>query len=568
MESPRAIIDTFLKATHSKNDVKEALFKAAEAAQEEGWTYMEATFQLGEKAKDEGLSEEESDSTIRRAFASDKRSKEREKESALAAKQAVPTQTLVQPIAANIIPLDQVIAMGLDTQSLELLQNHRIDPEALSIPWPTPDWRKDFAKLLEALFQPGETIEFKISNTPEITSEKVSNIIGQSDVIKKIMKNLDGPEGALLCINATQGSEDAKDESWHYRYVVVDNPKISLAKQLAYYKALNLPCCALVSTGSNSVQAWVKINAQDRDEFDERVNFLFNTLDAQGFKVDSVNKNPNQMVRMPGVLRNGKQQYLIGLDQGAKSFQEWQEWVEYCLDGKPLIELASDSEQPPRKDPQIIDDVLSGGEFLLFVAPPKTGKSFALMDLALSLCYGEDWLGLNTVKNDVLYINFEFTKSAFLNRLHTVAEKRKLKASTPNLGFLSLRGAPLSPLEIAQLIAKRIQGAKKLEDHDYRVVIIDPISSVLHNPKTMRNASDSHLILMQMIDTIIALTGCAVITCMNTGEYPHLAYHADSLISLQPMEGYPNVFQIRGEFREFPQLLARECSWRFPRFLV
>jgi hypothetical protein len=72
MESSRLIIDAFLKAAHSKNDIKDALFKAAEAAQEEGWTYMEATFQLGEKAKDEGLSEEDSDSTIRRAFASDK----------------------------------------------------------------------------------------------------------------------------------------------------------------------------------------------------------------------------------------------------------------------------------------------------------------------------------------------------------------------------------------------------------------------------------------------------------------------------------------------------------------
>ncbi len=565
MESSRLIIDAFLKAAHSKNDIKDALFKAAEAAQEEGWTYMEATFQLGEKAKDEGLSEEDSDSTIRRAFASDKRSKGREKEPSAAIS---PAQTIVQPITANVIPLDQVIAMGLDTQSLELLQNHRIDPEALSIPWPTPDWRKDFAKLLDALFKPDETIEFKISNTPETTAEKVSRILEQSDAIKKIMKSLDGPEGALLSINATKGEEDAKDESWHYRYVVVDNPKISLAKQLAYYKALNLPCAALVNTGANSVQAWVKINAQDHDEFDERVNFLFNTLDAQGFKVDSVNKNPNQMVRMPGVLRNGKQQYLIGLDQGAKNFKEWQEWVEYCLDGKPLIELASDNEQAPKKDPKIIDDILSAGEFFLLEAPPKTGKSFALLDLALSVCYGEEWLGLSTEKNDVLFINFEFTRAAFLNRLHAVAEKRNLKASISNLGFLNLRGAPLSPLEIAQLIAKRVQGAKKLEDHDYRVVIIDPIASVLHNPKTMRNASDSHLILMQMIDTIIALTGCAVITCMNTAEYPNLAYHADSLIALQPMEGCPNVFQIHGEFREFPQLLTRECSWRFPRFLV
>ena len=62
--------------------------------------------------------------------------------------------------------MQQMIALGLDNQSLELLQNFKIDPEALSIPWPAPDWRKDFAKLLAATFKPDETVEFKISNTP------------------------------------------------------------------------------------------------------------------------------------------------------------------------------------------------------------------------------------------------------------------------------------------------------------------------------------------------------------------------------------------------------------------
>ena len=578
MEEQRVIINQFLKAKHTPSDLKEALFKAAEAAREEGWTYMEAAFQLGDHAKEEGLSQDDADSTIRRAFAAEKRTKEREKEAAGAAatvsgqsapqQTAAPVQTIVQPMAAGMLPLEQLLAMGLDSQSLELLQNHKIDPEALSIPWPTPDWRKDLAKLLSAVFDPEETIEFKISNTPTAYSEKVSTIVGQSDAIKKTMKNLDGEEGAILCINAAKAAPGAKGESWRFRYAVVDNPKMSLAKQLAYYKALNLPCAALVNTGANSVQAWVKILARDREEYDARVDFLFSTLDSQGFKVDDADKNPSQMVRMPGVLRNGKQQYLIGLEQGAKSFPDWQEWVEYCLDGKPLIELASDNAQPPRKDSKIIDDVLSAGEFLLFTAPPKAGKSFALMDLALSICNGANWLGLPTTRNDVLFINFESTKSALVNRFHTIAEKRGLPTAPASLGFLNLRGAAMSPLEMAQLIAKRIRGAKKLEDHDYKVVIIDPIASVLHNPKTMRNASDSHLILMQMIDTLIALTGCAVVTCMNTDEYPHLASHADSLISLQPMEGCPNVFQIRGEFREFPSLLSRECSWRFPCFVV
>lgn len=583
MESARKVINLFLKTKYSPAELKSELFKVGEAAKEEGWTFMDASFQLGGKARDDGMNPDEVEQILRRAFSSEKRSADRGEEKAAAAAAAAPaapgeapaasaapqrTATIISPMPAGMISMEQMLALGLDTQSMELLQNFKIDPEALSIPWPAADWRKDLAKLLEVTFENDETIDFKISDTPTATSELVSNIVDRDDTIKKIMKSLDSQEGALICVNATKGGADASDESWRYRYAVVDNPKMSLAKQLAYYKALNLPCAALVNTGANSVQAWIKIGANDREEYDERIEFLFKTLDSQGFKVDSANKSPTMMARMPGVLRGGKQQYLIGLEQGAKNFKEWQEWVEYSLDGKPLIELASDSEEAPKKDASIIENMLRAGEFFLFQAPPKSGKSLALMDMGLSICYGEDWFGSSTSSNDVLFINFELTKSVFLNRLHMLGNKRGLSANTPKFGFLNLRGVALSPIETAQLIAKRIQGAKKLENHDYRVVVIDPISAVLHNPKSMRLAGSPHQILMQMVDTIIALTGCAVVTACNNGEYPYLESRADSVISLTPVEGGLNLFQINGSFREFPKMLARECSWIYPRFLV
>ena len=580
MESARKVINTFLKTKYNPNDLKSELYKAGEAAKEEGWTFMDASFQLGGKARDEGLAPDEVEQVLRRAFAAEKRASEREEQhaeapaaaapasQAPAAVEAMPKPAIISPLPTGMISMEQMLALGLDTQSMELLQNFKIDPEALSIPWPAADWRKDLAKLLDIAFETDETIEFKISDTPNATAELVSNIVGRDDATKKIMKSLDSQEGALICVNATKGGADASDESWRYRYAVIDNPKMSLAKQLAYYKALNLPCAALVNTGANSVQAWIKIGANDREEYDERIDFLFKTLDSQGFKVDSSNRSPTMMARMPGVLRGGKQQYLIGTEQGAKNFKEWKEWVEYSLDGKPLIELASDSEEPPKKDASIIENMLRAGEFFLFQAPPKSGKSLALMDMALSICYGEDWFGNATSSNDVLFINFELTKSVFLNRLHLLGNKRGLNASTPKFGFLNLRGTALSPLETAQLIAKRIEGAKKLENHDYRVVVIDPISAVLHNPKSMRLTGSPHQILMQMVDTIIALTGCAVVTACNNDEYPYLESRADSVISLSPVEGGLNLFQINGSFREFPKMLARECSWIYPRFLV
>ena len=381
------------------------------------------------------------------------------------------------------------------------------------------------------------------------------------------MKSLDGPDGALVGINPVKGADET-DESFRFRYAVVDNPNFSLAKQLAYYKALNLPCAALVSTGANSVQAWIKIHAKNREEYDSRVEYLFKTLDSQGFKVNSANTNPSQMVRMPGVLRNGKQQYLIGLEQGAKTFEDWQTWVEFCLDGKPLIELASDSENAPKKDRLLIDDTLETGEFLLLSAPPKAGKSFALIDIALSLSHGEDWLSTSTHRSDVLFVNFESTRSAFLNRLFAVAASRGLSASIPEFGFLNLRGIALSPLEMAQYIAKRVKGAKKLEDHDYAAIVIDPISAVLHNPKAVRNNIPPEKALLQMIDMLISLTGSAVIAATNPGEYPELEAQADSRIILSPISGSPDMFSLRGEFRNFPPRSATDCTWRHPRFTV
>ncbi len=573
--SSKEIINTFLKGSHSATEIKDALFHAAEAAQKEGWTFMETSFQLGVKAKEEGLSSEDTEAIIRRAFSAEKRTREREEENTNPGSATANNgsgnlaQTSVGITApAGAVILDPRFAMmGLDTESLTLLQNHRIDPEALNIPWPSADWRKDLAKLLEAVFLPNETISFKMSNTPDVTTEKVSVITSQTDAIRKIMKNLDGPEGALLCINAVahEGKEDT--ESWRYRYVVIDNPKMTLAKQLAYYKALNLPCAALVNTGAGSVQAWVRIEANDIEEYTERVDFLFKVLEDQGFKVDSANKRADTMVRMPGVLRNGKQQYLIALSQGAKNFPEWKEWVEFSLDGNPLVELASDCVESPKQEEPILDGALRAGELLVLSAPPKSGKSFALLDFALSVCYGQPWFCNETKRHDVLFINFESTRSAFLNRLHLLAQKRGLSPTTEHLGFLNLRGTALSPLEMAQFIAKRVQGARKMNNQDYKVIILDPASALWHSPKAIRSTGTPSQIIMQMIDSIIALTGSAVVTAVNQKELSYLEDRADSLISLLPMEGAPNIFQMNASFRDFPKAFTRECSWIYPQFI-
>ena len=244
MESARKIVNQFLKGKFEDKDLKSELYKAAEAAMEDGWTFMDTSFQIGGLARERGMADDEVEQILRRAFSSEKRSSEREEAKPEPHREttqaAAPPQTTIMPaFTTSMIPMEQMLAMGLDTQSLELLQNFKIDPEALSIPWPAADWRKDLAKLLEATFEEDETIDFKISDTPTATSELVSNIVGQDDAIKKIMKSLDSPEGALICINATKGGEDASDESWKYRYVMVSDVKKDYYEQ----ERVICPCC-------------------------------------------------------------------------------------------------------------------------------------------------------------------------------------------------------------------------------------------------------------------------------------------------------------------------------------
>ena len=154
MENAKKTINLFMKNKYSPNELKAELYKAGVAAMEEGWTFMDASFQLGGKARDDGMDGEEVEQTLRRAFSAQKRSSERpEEKPAPAAQNAAPSaegfpaqpqttappQTvampIINPLSAGMISMEQMLAMGLDTQSLELLQNFKIDPEA---PFPGP----------------------------------------------------------------------------------------------------------------------------------------------------------------------------------------------------------------------------------------------------------------------------------------------------------------------------------------------------------------------------------------------------------------------------------------------
>jgi hypothetical protein len=81
-------------------------------------------------------------------------------------------------------------------------------------------------------------------------------------------------------------------------------------------------------------------------------------------------------------------------------------------------------EYPQLRRP-VIHGLLRQGETANIIAPPKTGKSWLVTDLALAVATGRPWLGMfNTVQGNVLILDNELHGETSANRIPRVAEAR------------------------------------------------------------------------------------------------------------------------------------------------
>ena len=84
------------------------------------------------------------------------------------------------------------------------------------------------------------------------------------------------------------------------------------------------------------------------------------------------------------------------------------------MEGLSTFSLREILQEPPEEADWIIEDLITTGLHLL-VGPPKAGKSWLALDMAISVAQGESFLGFATAKSDVLYLALEDTR----NRLKT-----------------------------------------------------------------------------------------------------------------------------------------------------
>lgn len=381
----------------------------------------------------------------------------------------------------------------------------------------------EITRYLETLFDPGENVGY-VTGSWEKTDDKGTRWLPQKGCwdrtagqliealnhcngdIGAVLGDYNQEAGAWIRFNPLDGNGCKNENVTEFRYALVESDAMDLEQQHAIIRELELPVACLVFSGKKSLHAIVHVEAADYNEYRKRVEYLYNICKKNGLIIDTQNKNPSRLSRLPGVMRAGKKQYIIDTNIGKSSWQEWYEWIESMNDDLPDTEsLESVWDDLPALAPPLIENVLRQGHKMLIAGPSKAGKSFALIELCIAIAEGRKWFGWNCSQGRVLYVNLELDRASCLHRFKDVYEALGWSAKNlSNIDIWNLRGKSIPMDKLAPKLIRR--AAKK----NYMAIIIDPIYKVITGDE---NSADQMANFCNQFDKVCTELGCAVIYC-------------------------------------------------------
>lgn len=326
------------------------------------------------------------------------------------------------------------------------------------------------------------------------------------DDIGSVFGDYNPRAGAWIRFNPLDGNGVKNENVTEYRYALVESDTLAIEQQEKLIRDLELPVACLVSSGKKSVHAIVHIDAGSYDEYRKRVQYLYDICKQRGLEIDQQNKNPARLSRMPGIMRNGKRQHLIATNIGKADWQEWKDWIESINDNLPddetLLDVWNDL---PELAPSLIEGVLRQGHKMLLAGPSKAAKSFALIELCISIAEGVTWLGFQCAQGKVLYVNLELDRASCLHRFKDVYTAAGICPNNlDNIHIWNLRGKSV-PMD--SLAPKLIRRAK---NKGFIAIVIDPIYKVITGDE---NSADQMARFCNQFDKVCTELGCAVIYC-------------------------------------------------------
>ncbi|ADY54691.1 Primase 2 [Syntrophobotulus glycolicus DSM 8271] len=374
-------------------------------------------------------------------------------------------------------------------------------------------------KYLEILFEASENVGYVTEswekdgkylptkgNWDRTAGELIQQFNKCKDDIGAVLGDYKLEAGAWIRFNPLDGKGCKNENVTEFRYALVESDDMNIDQQNAIIRELELPVACLVHSGGKSLHAITRIDAANYDEYRKRVDYLYTVLKKNGMNVDTQNKNPSRLSRMPGVMRNGHKQFLIDTNIGKESWKDWQEWIEGINDDLPEPEsLTSVWDDLPELAPPLIDSVLRQGHKMLMAGPSKAGKSFALIELCCAIAEGRRWFNWPCTQGKVMYVNLELDRASCLHRFRDVYTALGWQPKNlNNIDIWNLRGKSVPMDKLAPKLIRR--AAKK----NYIAIIIDPIYKVITGDE---NSADQMAHFCNQFDRVCTDLGAAVIYC-------------------------------------------------------
>lgn len=226
--------------------------------------------------------------------------------------------------------------------------------------------------------------------------------------------------------------------------------------------------------------------------------------------------------------------------------------------------MASELTEPD----QVIRGILHQGSKFCIGGASKACKTWALLDLAISVANGIPWLNFPTTQGKVLYINFEIQNFAWQRRIETVATAKNVQY-LDNIELLNLRG---KPTDFGSLIPQIIESVK---DGKFILIVIDPIYK-LYGRTDENNARDVAA-LLTAVERLSHESGAAVAYASHFSKGNQSGKEAmdrvsgsgvfsrdpDSILILT-QHAEEDAFTVEGILRNFAPVSSFVVRWKFP----
>jgi RecA-family ATPase len=381
---------------------------------------------------------------------------------------------------------------------------------------PQPECRFTTIDFLKACFEPDEVV--CICNDIICDEEGKGRPASKGTFLKRdewiekhftppISSMWNGPDsrGAYVRVNPCLDESGSDSGVSAFRHVLVEMDDKTKDEQWTILKESKLPLSVVIDSGGKSLHGWVRVEAANKEEWNERRDVVYRHLEALG--IDPKNKNASRFSRLAGVMRDGKEQRLVAINVGVVNWDAFTDYLE-SQDMPQEFTLQSIIDYDPENDPDnlIGDRWIRRGSSVLFVGQSGCGKSSMAFYQGLRWAIGSDWFGCQPVRP---------LKVAYVQAENDIADQHDALKGAAQMVFgsdwqnglrradmLFFREAVRTGVEFTTMLRRLIRKTK------VDIVYIDPLLSYIGgNPSDIEVCANftRHLLQPIMMETGVVI---------------------------------------------------------------